>query len=150
MNNDHRRRMRVLTAAVLVAMACTTGAEGPPEVTLERTACSHCGMLISSIEFSAAARSRTDGTTKTFDDAVCLLQTSLPGSWDIWFSDYEGSGWIGSSQAALVVNSDARTPMGGGILAFRDVPRARAFASQHRGAVLSSFAELQKAREDRS
>ena len=43
----------VLALAIWMA-ACATRADGPPEIVVDRTACSHCGMLISEPASAAA------------------------------------------------------------------------------------------------
>ena len=58
-------------AAALATAACGVRAEGPPPIVVDRTPCSHCGMLISEPLYAAAYQA--PGTdARVFDDIGCL------------------------------------------------------------------------------
>ena len=61
----------VLGAALLVTAACGVKAGGLPEIEVDRTACSHCGMLISEPLYAAAYQA-PGAAARVFDDIGCL------------------------------------------------------------------------------
>ena len=50
-----RHAVRVVFVAML-AVACGARSATPPEIVVDRTACHHCGMLISDRRYAAAER----------------------------------------------------------------------------------------------
>lgn len=139
--------LRRLAGAALVAAACA-GPAGPPEIVVDRTACARCSMLISEPRF-AAAQQPPDAPARVYDDAACLLAdladdrpAGVPER--LWFRDAEGSGWLAGPAAVLVRRPDRRSPMGSGVVAFRDRPAAtRAIAAG--GGEIVTLAELRGA-----
>jgi nitrous oxide reductase accessory protein NosL len=82
------RRNAVGAIVVLAAgAACGVKADGPPEITVDRTACSHCGMLISETMFAAAFKA-PGAEARAFDDIGCLLAAAKreadPGGLRFW------------------------------------------------------------------
>lgn len=133
---------------LLLAGACAVKAEGPPHIAVDRTACSHCGMLISEPLYAAAYQVRGAGP-RVFDDIGCLLDALGPdpdGSRAahirFWFHDAGDGVWIDGTPAAFVTSPQIRTPMGGGILAFRERAAAQHAASTHRGDIVEALPEL--------
>ena len=142
--------MRVTAAIVLVfalaAAACGAKASGPPEILVDRTVCSHCGMLISEPIYAAAFQLH-EREARVFDDIGCLLdavrrEPAAPAH--VWFQDAAGGGWLTASHAVFVSSSRIRTPMGGGLLAYKSVAAAESAAALHEGTVVLSFEELMK------
>lgn len=132
-----------LAAACLVA-ACAAPPVGPPEIVLDRSACSHCGMLISERIYAAALRT-TDGGEQVFDDLGCLLAAlRKPGNVAarVWVTDAAGAGWIDGAAALFVSSPSLRTPMAGGIVAFADRGAAERSAAQLGTAVVPSLTAL--------
>ena len=132
----------LLGAALLAAAGCAAHADGPPEIVLDRDACSHCGMLISEARHAAALRS-TDGSTRVFDDIGCL-RNAVGGATDarVWVHDASDGSWIDGGGAAFVVSPAIRTPMAGGVLAFRRAADAERASAQYHGRVLTSLTTL--------
>ena len=144
----------VLAVLLPLAASCASAAAGPPEIVVDRMACSHCGMLISEPVYAAAFESAGAGG-RTFDDIGCLVSAiardSMPGlqhPWRppsggrLWVHDLSSGEWIDGSAAVFVKSPTIKTPMAGGIVAFRDPSAAARAASAHRGVVVTSFAEL--------
>lgn len=136
-----RLRHLCLPAAGALLLAASivgcTGADGPPAITLDRSACGHCRMLVSELRTAAAWRT-ADGTMEVFDDIGCLLdamrdQPAAPEK--VWVHEAGGEGWLEADAAAFTFDRDVWTPMGSGLLAW---PEGAAPA----GAVTRSFAEL--------
>jgi nitrous oxide reductase accessory protein NosL len=139
-----------IAALALLPLGCGAAAMGPPDIVVDRAVCSHCGMFVSEPVYAAA--SQVDGEApRLFDDIGCLLdalrQAATPPA-GIWVQDARGSGWIEGREAAFVTGSRVRTPMSGGVLAYRDVAAADAAAAAHGARVVRSLADLMAQRGD--
>ena len=136
------------TAGVILmtmwTLACATRAAGPPAIVVDRSACSRCGMLISEPAYAAAVRSH-EGHDQLFDDIGCLVASmgSTPSSGArYWFHDAADGAWITSGDPVFVVSAQLRTPMGGGIVAYRDRAAAVRAADRQNGRVVLTVADL--------
>lgn len=137
-----KRRGLVLAAALLSA-ACGVRAEGPPEIVVDRTPCSRCGMLISETLYAAAYQA-AGADARVFDDIGCLRDAARgeQAALRIWVHDAADGQWMNGSQAILVSSPSIRTPMGGGMLAYRDPSAAGRAAGRHHGRVIRSIGEI--------
>lgn len=139
-------KLVALMAAFVVMAACATKGDGPPEIQIDRTACSHCSMLVSEPRYAAAYQ--VEGfAARVFDDIGCLLgaldkEAKAPAR--IWFKDATDAEWIDGETAIFVRSDEIRTPMSGGITAYRDLAAAEAAAAKHAGSVVRSFAGLRR------
>jgi copper chaperone NosL len=137
-------------AALVAAVACGARGDGPPPIEVDRTACAHCGMLISEPVYAAAYRSAA-AEPRVFDDIKCLLEGVRRepdrNAVRFWFHDASTGEWIDGKDAVFVSSPALRTPMGGGVIAFRDQPAATAAAASHNGAVIGSLDALLKREE---
>src|SRR5262245_33562496 len=103
----------VLALALVIVLGgtgCAARADGPPEIALDRDACSHCGMLISEARHAAAARA-ADGSTRVFDDIGCL-RNALGGATAgqrVWVHDASDGSWMDGGGATYVVSPAIRT-----------------------------------------
>ena len=134
----------VTLAAALVTAACASTAGGPPEIHVDRTACSHCGMLISEPIYAAAYRA-AGGESRVFDDIGCLLKGLTGESAGIqrfWFHDAASAEWSEDSAVVFVLSSSIRTPMGGGVIAYRNRADAERTVQKHGGAIVGTLGEL--------
>lgn len=137
-----RIRGLVLAAALLTA-ACGVRAEGPPEIVVDRTPCSRCGMLISETLYAAAYQA-PGADARVFDDIGCLRDAARgeQGALRIWVHDAADGRWMIGGEALLVSSPSIRTPMGGGFLAYRDPAAADRAAERHNGRVIRSIDEI--------
>ena len=134
----------LLVAFALLSASCSARAAGPPEIAVDRTVCSHCGMLISEPMYAAAFQAR-DSEPRVFDDIGCMLDAvrrETAASVNVWVQDAGGSGWLDADEAVFVASSQLRTPMGGGVLAYADAIAAENAAATHRGEVARSLSDL--------
>jgi copper chaperone NosL len=132
-----------LLITLMIAAACGSESAGPPEIVVDRTACSHCTMLVSERRY-AAAYEAPGSDAKVFDDIGCLLQAAHKESATglrYWFHDGNDGTWI-EGDPVFVVSPEFRTPMGGGIIAYRDVAAAEQAAGTYHGRVVRSLPEL--------
>jgi nitrous oxide reductase accessory protein NosL len=137
-------RVLVLVAALALTGGCRAAADGPPAIELDRTTCSRCGMLVSETIFAAASRDQ-HGVVRVFDDIGCLRKAHDPAtakSTTFWFHDARDGSWIEGRQASFVAAPSLQTPMGGGLLAFRDRTTAEAEAAARHGRIAASVDEL--------
>jgi copper chaperone NosL len=139
----HVRRATVLLLATFGG-ACGIAADAPPEIVVDRTPCAHCGMLVSELTYAAAYRGPGQDA-RVFDDIGCLLDfTRDEPQADrarVWVHDFQAGGWIDGGSAVFVRSPALRTPMGGGLIAFRDPAAARHAAGQQ-GTTIASLSEL--------
>ena len=136
-------RMGLVLAAALLAAGCGVSAEGPPEIVVDRTPCSRCGMLISETLYAAAYQA-PGADARVFDDIGCLRDAARgeSGALRVWVHDAADGRWINGFEAVLVASPSIRTPMGGGMLAYRDPAAADRAARQHAGRVIRSIDEI--------
>ena len=143
--------MRLACAlALLAASACAPARPGPPEIVVDRTACSHCGMLISEPIYAAAYRAG-EAEGRTFDDIGCLLDAAsreTATGLRFWFHDAATGEWIDGDAASFVKGAAIRTPMSGGIIAFRDRGAAERAAGAQRATLVPSLAGLTHSKGD--
>ncbi|MDQ3171375.1 MAG: nitrous oxide reductase accessory protein NosL [Acidobacteriota bacterium] len=145
---------RLLNAAVLVVMAvglgCGAGADGPPHIEEDRSACAHCGMLVSERTFAAAYRAPGQ-EPRVFDDIACLRAAARrEGNLQAltsWFHDAESREWIDGRRATFVYSEQLKTPMSGGMIAFADAGAAARRASALEGRVIASLDEMLAGKE---
>lgn len=139
--------MAIKTTVVLMTMvlgtSCAAVIDGPPEIVVDRTACSHCGMLISEPLYAAASQAPGEAP-RVFDDIGCLRNAarSEPEGLHIWVHDAADGEWIDGDSARFVSSTEIRTPMGGGILAYRRSADAEQSAQKHHGQSFASWPAL--------
>jgi copper chaperone NosL len=133
-------RRRLMFFAIATSLACGVAADGPPAIEVDRTACSHCGMLVSEPVYAAAYRAPRSAS-RVFDDIGCLLEAARKEpeaeALRFWFHDAAGGGWIPGAEAVLVRSPELRTPMGGGLVAYRERAAAERLAAERHGRVES-------------
>ena len=139
------RSSLIAAVALLVGAACGTNAGGPPAIEEDRTPCAHCGMLISEPVYAAAYRA-PGGDPAVFDDIACMLasarKAAVSHSAQFWFHDAATSKWIEGDEALFVKSPNIRTPMGGGMLAYREPSAANRAAVEHRGELIKTLQDL--------
>jgi copper chaperone NosL len=91
-----------------------------------------------------------DGEAAKFDELGCLLRyLEGAGSRDwrggFFVVDVETGEWLHAGEAFFVRSREFKTPMGGGIIAFRERHRAEASSRRHGGELLG-FEELIRVR----
>ena len=134
----------IALASALLAAACAARQVGPPEIALDRSACSHCGMLISERTYAAALRT-SDGREQVFDDIGCLLavmRAQSPAGARVWVHDAAAGGWIDGASAVFVTSPELRTPMAGRLVAFAGRDAAQRAAAGLRDSAVTSFDAL--------
>jgi hypothetical protein len=102
-------------------------------------------MLVSEPAFAAAYR-RDGSDARIFDDIGCLLNAmsgeANPERLRFWFHDAATAVWIDRAEAVFVRSARLRTPMSGGIVAYRGAAAADRGARDHEGTVVGNFDQL--------
>lgn len=111
--------------------------------------CALCKMAISEKRL-AAEFIDSEGNAVKFDDFGCMMQyLAKQGSKQKvqahYVMDYSQLRWISGEQAIYVKSNAIHTPMGSGIIAFRDRSQADKHARKFQGKVLT-FGELANSR----
>lgn len=106
-------------AAILVFAGCSKQTAMPPEIAVDRSACSRCSMLISDGRFAAAIKQH--GKYLVFDDIGCMLsylrEQVGAAATELWVRDYATNQWIGAEHAEFFHADGDVTPMGYGYIA---------------------------------
>jgi nitrous oxide reductase accessory protein NosL len=145
---NYRNAVPLIALSAALLAACQSKPAAPPEIVVDRTACSHCRMFVSEAIYAAAYRVDA-AEPKVFDDIACLVASmrreslsSDSSGFRVWFQDGNGGGWIERGTPVFVSSAVFRTPMGGGVLAYRDAAAAAQAASTYQGQVVGSLAHL--------
>jgi len=128
-----------LVAAVIAGVLFLWPAsEGPEPIAYGRDVCAHCRMHLGRPGFAGELR-EAGGALRKFDDIGCLLrgivETHAEAS-AAWVEDHAGGGFVALPTAHLVRAAAAGTPMGYGLVAFREDDAARAYSEAHHGSVV--------------
>jgi copper chaperone NosL len=140
-----RHSVRVLIAAILFITGCSVDPNAPPEIVIDRTACSECRMLVSDLRFAAALRT-SEGEEHVFDDSPCLFaaldrydSTDVPR---VWIHDHESEAAVETQNAVFVLQERIHGPMGGEVVCAIDRQAATRLAAALDGRVVETFEEL--------
>ncbi|MDW8069573.1 MAG: nitrous oxide reductase accessory protein NosL [Anaerolineae bacterium] len=109
----------------------------PPDIAYGKDPCVECGMIINDPRFAAAYVTR-DGQARLFDDIGDMVVYYRKHREDVaafFVHDYETRAWIDATQAFFVQSPRIHSPMGFGLAAFSDRPRAEAFAQENGGEI---------------
>ena len=101
-------------------------------------------MFISERSYAAAIR-WPDGHDQLFDEIGCLVEAVRqdPASdAHYWFHDAGDGDWIADVRPVFVVSPEIRTPMGGGIVAYRSLSSAERAAGRQGGRVVQDVPQL--------
>lgn len=112
---------------------------GPEPIVWGRDTCAHCRMHLSQPGFAAEMRDR-NGVLHKYDDVGCLVTAIAKAHAEVpeaWVEDHAGGGFVPLLTAHLVRAPEVATPMGHGVVAFRDAAAAAAFAESHAGRVVT-------------
>lgn len=138
----------LLLIIILLSAACngTPNLEEPPDIRYGEDVCAECSMIINEPRH-AASYVLTDGTVRRFDDIGEMLAYDSKHHEDVhvyWVHDFNTEEWVMAKSAAFVLNSEAKTPMGWGLLAFADEANADAYMADV-GGTETVWADLQTA-----
>lgn len=109
--------------------------------------CAFCRMIISEKRYAAELIDQ-DGEAWKFDDIGCMENFRKRKKSDgtiraSFVIDFEHREWVKAEDAFYVSSAQFKTPMSGGIVAFKDESSAQAAAAEYQGTMLR-FAEVTK------
>ncbi len=118
-----KRKLAVLIVLVL-AISCGDKPEsGPVKIYYGEDICERCKMIISEKNFAAQYK-LSNGETVKFDDLGCMIQythdTEKTPISEVYVVDYSSEGWIDGRKAYYIWTENINTPMGYGLLAFKE------------------------------
>ena len=140
------KRLSVLIISVALVASCQKSTVKPVAVEASDM-CSFCRMSISEARY-AAELIDAEGEVLKFDEIGCMAnfikQKREHASIRATFvMDFERREWLEGESARYVRSSEFKTPMSGGIVAFKDESSAEAAVAKYNG-TLVSFAEVTK------
>lgn len=112
---------------------------GPKPLRYGVDACAECRMRVTRPGFGGELRD-AGGDLTTYDDIGCLVRAMLKrhgATPETWVEDHAGAGFVPLLTARLVRSPRVETPMGSGIVAFRDEAAARSFATAMGGQLVA-------------
>jgi len=143
-----KMKMLVTLTAVFLLVACggSRNLEETPTILYGEDVCEECSMIISETRY-AAAYVLVDGTVRRFDDMGDMLAYDSKHQEDVhvyWVHDYNSEDWIMAKHAFFVLNNEAQTPMGWGLLAFSADTAAKHYMAVN-GGTATAWLDLQTA-----
>ena len=129
----------ILCFSFAASIACRGAVVQPIDIAEEDT-CSYCRMAISEKRYSAEFIDR-DGQAFKFDDIGCMAQylKEQKSTNDIaayFVSDFDSRRWLTAADAVLLRSKKLNTPMGFGIVAFKERAAAEQAAQTYQGELL--------------
>ena len=128
--NPLRRTARFAIVGLLSIPLSCGRAPAPEPVPVNQATCARCGMMIS-IESQSAEWVASGQETLFYDDIGCLATDAQPrAKGGARFVHVGEGGWALAEKAFYARPAEAATPMGYGVVAFRDAGRAAALDRQ--------------------
>ncbi len=137
-----------IPAAVLLFGGSPKPTAGPEAIQYGHEACARCHMHFAMPGFAGERRGR-DGRLAKFDDLACLLQAIASAheeTTEAWVADHDDGSWVPIASAVFVRGTMISTPMGSGLVAFKD----RAAAARLARAAIARIVPLEELLRDRS
>ena len=130
--------MKIITVALLLlALACQ--ADQKPQAIEAHDACASCRMAISQPQYAAQVLDK-DGNAYKFDDIGCMLRYLREHTLRqrrLYVMDYMNLRWLEAEKAVCVRSDAIKSPMAGGLAAFRDQSGAQQFLTISSGQMIS-------------
>lgn len=131
-------RFLAVTFLLLNFTGCKTSM--PEPVALEREdMCAYCKMAISEKQYAAEFIDQ-DAQAFKFDDIGCMLNfvqsKKIANVAAYYVMDFDERQWLKAEDAYYVRSSELDTPMGGGLIAFKDQNKAQLAVDKFHGKLL--------------
>jgi copper chaperone NosL len=144
----HREAERLAcgVAMLLVVASCQTTTIEPVSIEANDM-CSFCRMSISEKRYAAELLD-DDGQAFKFDDIGCMVNFIKQKKYNrsiraTFVMDFDRHDWLKAENAFYVRSPELKTPMSGGIVAFKDQSGAEAATAKYHGKMID-FAEITK------
>lgn len=149
-SSKHSRTTQYATLLLLISLLAACGGSQnlaePPDIRYGEDVCEECSMIINEPRH-AASYVLTDGTVRRFDDIGEMLAYDSKHHEAVhvyWVHDFNTEEWVMADKASFVLNNEAKTPMGWGLLAFADDASADQYMAEV-GGTETLWADLQTA-----
>jgi copper chaperone NosL len=128
----------VSLSLILLTISCKS-ADTPVPINSEVDMCEYCRMTID--DFHYAAEILEKRKVHKFDDIGCMMayaqsKNLVRGKVYFWVTDFDSTSWIKGEEAHFVISPEIHTPMGYGIVAFKDFYKAKEISDKNRGQVI--------------
>jgi copper chaperone NosL len=144
--NRSRFTLKLAMLGLLSLLVACAASEVRPVELLPEDVCAACKMALSERQFAAEYVTR-DGDARKYDDLGCLLddvKEKQPQNVAAYFvMDFNTKQWVNAHDAHFVRSAEIKSPMGGGVIAFKEQARAAEAAAQFKGAQVR-FGDLLK------
>ncbi|MGH7902037.1 MAG: nitrous oxide reductase accessory protein NosL [Thermodesulfobacteriota bacterium] len=131
---------------ILLTSSCKSE-NSPVPINSEVDMCEYCRMTIVDLHYAAEIIEKRKA--HKFDDIGCMLAYANAKNLSVenarfWVMDFDNSTWIRGEEAYFIISPEIHTPMGYGMLAFKDPNKAKEVAEKNNVEVieLKSLAEL--------
>lgn len=148
----YSKRFLILLSLVFIFLGCESGNQlnKPPEIRYGEDPCDECHMLINESRY-VAGYVTNDRQTRRFDDIGCLLLYQKEHDETVaqfWVKDFNTQEWLKADTAFFVRSDSIQTPMGFGIIAFKDKKAVQyIFPTQNQDQILK-FSQLLEMTEE--
>ena len=125
------RKVLIALPVLLIVSCQAPRKEGPPAVQYGRAECARCGMIVNEQRFASGYISE-QGQNVVFDDMGEFFKDIRPAVDNyprLYVQDMYGGGWVRATNAFYVRAPGLATPMGSGVVAFKDKEKAAQFAA---------------------
>jgi copper chaperone NosL len=132
--------IKLISILVLILLGCQSGSQldQPPTIRYGEDPCDECYMLINEARFAAAYVVKS-GEARRFDDIGCLLIYYDKHQEDVnhfWITDFLSRNWIRAVSAVFVKSDSIQTPMGFGIISFKNEQNANKVLENYPGSIV--------------
>jgi copper chaperone NosL len=118
----------------LLTLGCQS-ADTPVPINKDVDMCEYCRMTIGGFHYAAEIIEKRKA--HKFDDIGCMLAYAQanklsPENARFWVMDFDNSTWIKGEEAYFIISPEIHTPMGYGIVAFKDANKAKEVADKNK------------------
>ena len=134
---ENRSGIRIAIFLFLLIISCQPE-NSPVSINKGTDMCEYCRMMIDDFHYSAEIV--TKGKVHKFDDIGCMLAYAQSNDLSLdkahfWVMDFDSATWIKGDEAYYVLSPGIHTPMGYGIIAFKDQIKAKETEDKSKGEV---------------
>ncbi len=141
-----RTRLALIVCMFFLLGPLTNGAPAE-KPSADPSKCTACGMKFQDKYANCAIYMKEGKHMKRFDDIGCMVKwrdgqctsTQMELDYNLFVRDYKTGEEIPAQDAFYVVRTTVRTPMGYGIVAFKDEAAAKAFSANEEGSGVMDY-----------
>lgn len=138
--------MSVALATTVLLTGCGDKGYEATKINPATDVCEICNMSIADEKYAGQIALK-NGDYEMFDDLGCLMQYYSTMDKDdlgeAFIKDDAGKEWLDVSKSSFVFNKEIATPMGYGVIAFKDEASAKAFVEKEGTGKVMNFTDLE-------